>query len=489
VRLRPPRTLRGRAALAATVTVAVVLVVLAVALVAGVAASERAALDRDLRARAARLLGPARMAVRRPRVPPRLQRSAAPFAAAEATLVQVYDGEGIVFDNAAGPAGFPAPRREGVRTVEVAGESWRAISLDLGPPGARLQVATSLAPSEARAARMRRDALLAVLLGAVACALAVRGLTRLALRPLGDLQAGAARVSTTRDLTARLPDDAGPEEVDDVARSLNAMLARLAGSAERTEAALEAARRFTADAGHELRTPLQSLRANLDTLARNPDLPAAEREAVLAEARAGEARLASLLEALQALARGDAGAGDRTEEVDLADVADAAVLDARRRHPGVSFAIAADGATLVRGAAEGLRAIADNLLENAARHGARSAEARVVRAGDRVVLAVDDDGPGIPEAEREHVFGRFARGRRPHPPRATGSGLGLAIVAQQAGLHGGEARAEASPRGGARVVVDLPAAPQAIAGASGSRASAASISASENSGSSSRPAR
>jgi signal transduction histidine kinase len=487
VRPGAPRTLRGRAALAATVTVAVVLVVLAVTLVAGVAGSERAAVDRDLRTRAARLLGPARQAVRRPRVPPRLQRRAAPFAAAEATLVQVYDGDRLVFDNAAGPAGFPAPAAEGVRTVEAGGGSWRAIALDLGPPGARLQVATSLAPSEARAARMRRDALVAVLLGALACALAVRGLTRLALRPLGALQAGAARVSTTRDLTARLPDDAGPDEVDDVARSLNAMLARLEASAARTDAALEAARRFTADAGHELRTPLQGLRANLDTLARNPGLPAAEREAILAEARAAEARLASLLEALQALARGDAGAGDRTEEVDLADVADAAVLDARRRHPGVSFAIATDdAAALVRGSAEGLRAIADNLLENAARHGARSAGVHVARAGDRVVLAVDDDGPGIPEGERERVFARFARGSA---ARAPGSGLGLAIVAQQARLHGGEARAEASPRGGARLVVDLPAAPQAIAGAAGSRASAASMSASENSGSSRRPAR
>jgi len=120
-------------------------------------------------------------------------------------------------------------------------------------------------------------------LGLLACAGLVYWIASLALRPLGRLREGAARVSSTRDLTARLPAWEGPEEVDDLARSLNAMLARLEGSAAQTEAALAAARRFTADAGHELRTPLTSLRTNLDTLARNPDLPQEERARVVEE--------------------------------------------------------------------------------------------------------------------------------------------------------------------------------------------------------------
>jgi len=156
------------------------------------------------------------------------------------------------------------------------------------------------------------------------------------------------------------------------------------------------------------------------------------------------ARLAALLDALQALARGDAGAVAH-EPVDVGDVADAALADARRRHPHVDFAFGDAQELTVTGDATGLRAIFDNLLENAARHGAHTVR---IELGAHH-LAVDDDGPGIPEDQRERVFERFVRGG------AQGSGLGLAIVAQQAQLHGGETRIEASSLGGARVLVTM----------------------------------
>jgi signal transduction histidine kinase len=231
------------------------------------------------------------------------------------------------------------------------------------------------------------------------------------------------------------------------------MLGRLEGSAAQTESALRASRRFTADAGHELRTPLTSLSANLDTLARNPALPAAERARVLAEMAADERRLTALLDNLQALARGDAGVGDRTELVDLADVADAALADARRRHPATGFALAAPEAAPVQGAQDGLRMIVDNLLENAARHGGGHVEVGVAASNGSATLTVDDDGPGIPAKERERVLARFARGTSARGP---GSGLGLAIVAQQTALHGGRVAIEEAPLGGARVRVELP---------------------------------
>jgi two-component system sensor histidine kinase PrrB len=217
------------------------------------------------------------------------------------------------------------------------------------------------------------------------------------------------------------------------------MLARL-------EASLDAARRFTADAGHELRTPLTSLRANLATLG-HADLPAAERTRVLAELDEQQRRLAALLEALQALARGDAGAAPRHVPLDLADLADTAVVDARRRHPDLDLGLDGPAEAPATGDPAGLRAALDNLLENAARHGARTVRVRV----EPRRLIVDDDGPGIPPADRERVFERFTRGRTAGP----GSGLGLAIVAQQAALHGGRAYATDSPLGGARLVLAL----------------------------------
>ena len=170
-------------------------------------------------------------------------------------------------------------------------------------------------PARDRAGRAR---------GADRCSpLAVRTLTARALRPLQRLRESAAGVSTTRDLTTRVR-DRRPEEVDDVARSLNAMLARLEASAAATERALEAARRFTADAGHELRTPLTSIRANLG---RAP--PRARRCRVLEELERDLVRLTALLDGLQALARGDAGVIEHAP----VDVGDAGRRRARRRAP------------------------------------------------------------------------------------------------------------------------------------------------------------
>ena len=146
-------------------------------------------------------------------------------------------------------------------------------------------------------------------------------------------------MSTTRDLTTRV-ETAGPEEVDALAHSLNAMLARLETSSAATERALEAARRFTADAGHELRTPLTSIRANLAALRherREAGRSARPSGRVLAELERDLVRLTALLDGLQALARGDAAAVEHAP-VDVGDVADAALADARRRHPEVDFA-------------------------------------------------------------------------------------------------------------------------------------------------------
>jgi two-component system, OmpR family, sensor histidine kinase PrrB len=443
--VRPPRSLASRVALAAAVGAAVVLVVVGVALIAAVAARERSATDRDLRQAAARLFGPARRLLNRPRlravVPPPLLQGAGGLR------VRVSDGTAVVFDSRTGPA-LPAPQVAGLETVSAGGQRFRVLTrgVRLLRPG-WLQVVAPLAPVDARVAALRRDVIVAVLAGLAAIAAAVWLLAARALRPLGELRAAAARVSSTRDLTTRLPTGGGPEEVDDVARSLNAMLARLEASAGATERALAAARRFTADAGHELRTPLTSLRANLDVL-RRPDLPPQERERVLAEVDADQERLLALLTALQALARGDAGAPPAREPVDLADMADAAVASARRRHPGVAFSLDGAAAAPLDGDPAGLRSIADNLVENAARHGS----SRVVVRVEPRRLVVDDDGPGIPPEERERVFERFARGTH---ARAPGSGLGLAIVAQQAALHGGRARVEESPLGGARMVVEL----------------------------------
>ncbi len=424
------KTLAGRVTALATLACAIVFLVVGAVLIAEVGRRERATLDRELTATAARLQAPAR----------RGQTAQLERLAGDASVRLVRRGE-VVYDNQR--AALPIPKAGFSTAAE-----WRIVRRG------RLIVARPLADVEQQIAELRRVIAIAALLGLLACALAVRLITARALRPLAELRTSAAGVSTTRDLTTRI-EATGTAEVDEVASALNAMLARLEGSV----AAIE---RFTADAGHELRTPLTSVRANLATLRRDaaaasangapgtaadgaaPGLALGERERVLAELERDVARLAALLDALQALARGDAGAVVR-EPVDVGDVADAAIADARRRHPHVDFGFGDAGELTVLGDESGLRSAIDNLLENAARHGARTV--RVAIGANRI--EIDDDGPGIPSGERERAFERFAKGP------SGGSGLGLAIVAQQAELHGGQARIEDSALGGTRVVVTM----------------------------------
>ena len=288
-------------------------------------------------------------------------------------------------------------------------------------------------------------------------ALAAWGLTTLAVRPLARLRGGAARIRGAEDLSTPLADDSGaPDEVRQLAGALNAMLARLGESSAQTERALEATRRFAADAGHELRTPLTALRAQLDTLARNPDLPLEQRNALVSDMTAEQDRMVHLLEGLQALARGEAAESLPREPVELGDVLDAAVHGARKRHPGVQYELAGrvDEGT-VDGWEGGLRLLVDNLLDNAALHGRENGSVAVglERADGQLVVRVEDDGPGIPPDQRERLLEPFARGADAGP---NGTGLGLAIVAQQAALHGGELRLGDSSRGGLGVEVRLP---------------------------------
>jgi signal transduction histidine kinase len=230
------------------------------------------------------------------------------------------------------------------------------------------------------------------------------------------------------------------------------MLARLGRSAADRERALAATRRFASDAGHELRTPLTSVQATLSTLERHPDLPPERRAEMLGDALAEQRRIVDLLDGLQALARGDVGPLELTE-VDLGEVVDAAATAAAERHPALRLsAELPDGPVAVSGWEPGLRLLADNLVENAARHGRPDGRVRVTLRDEArgALLVVDDDGPGVPEADRARIFEPFARLQSTN---GEGSGLGLALVEQQVRHHGARIEVTDSPLGGARFSV------------------------------------
>ncbi len=464
--MRAPASLRARIALAAVGAVALIGVLVGAVLLEAIARDGRAALDDSLRARIDRIGPPP---IRRAPGPGRFDRFAEPpgardqqLLAGSGTFVQVALGDELLERRGDVPAAAPGvPRTFGLRTIEIGGEDWRSLTAPGGPGGElRVQVLSTLAPVDARVARIRR---LVLLLGLVALALtgaAAWLFTTVAVRPLARLREGAARVSGAEDLGQPLPEHEGPEEVRSLAHDLNAMLARLRASTEALEQALLATRRFAADAGHELRTPLAGMRATLDTLERNEDLPAAQRRALVGELIAEQVRIVHLLEGLQALARGEAAESLPREAVEVADLLDASVYAARRRHPATTFAFDDDGAhdAVVDGWPDGLRLVCDNLLDNAALHGGREVSVALLLAGGKLTLTVADDGPGIPAEERERVLEPFARGARVAAP---GTGLGLAIVAQQVALHGGELRLDDGPDGGLLVEVTLPVAARA----------------------------
>jgi signal transduction histidine kinase len=217
-----------------------------------------------------------------------------------------------------------------------------------------------------------------------------------------------------------------------------------------------ATRRFTADAGHELRTPLASLGIDLESLRHNPNLPAEQRSAMLAAMTREHTRIVDLLEGLQALARGDAGALPAFAQVDIGELIESCVARARGRHSDVDYHVLTGAQPLpaVSGWRDGLQVAIGNLLDNAAVHGAHVVEIAVFTAApDTVTISVGDDGPGIPAASRAEVRRRFVRGPA---TEAGGSGLGLALVDQQVSLHGGTFGLGESASGGLRATIVLP---------------------------------
>ncbi|MGW1887023.1 sensor histidine kinase [Streptomyces sp. NPDC001970] len=358
------------------------------------------------------------------------------------------------------PAGAPGPV-----TVEDGNDSWRVLSVRVR--GARPGVDGTLwlfSPDTASRAQLklvRRRVVTVALLAAPVAGLLGLAVASRAARPLRRLQQRTSGLDPTADAARLEHAPTGVTEVDDLARTLQTVLARYDEQAARTTGALATARSFAAAAAHELRTPLMSMQTNLEILTEHPDLGAQERTEVLADLHSEHTRMLGLLVMLRELGRGDLVEADAFGPVDLAEVIDAAVADARRRHPEAEIVILEVPRPSVHGWEPGLRTLVDNLLANALVHG-RSADGRArielgLRAGGSpsqpvAVLTVDDRGPGIPPSRREAVFHRFTRG-----PDSPGSGLGLTLVAQQTALHRGSVRVQDRPSGdGTRLEVRLP---------------------------------
>ena len=245
----------------------------------------------------------------------------------------------------------------------------------------------------------------------------------------------------------------GVREAVEISDAVEGMLGRIGDEQLRTRAALESARDFAAVASHELRTPLTAMRTNLEVLS-TLDMSADQRREVIDDVMRTQSRIEATLTALERLAQGELTTVEDFVPVDITELLDRAAHDAVRSYPDLDVSLASSTTVLMLGMPAGLRLVIDNAIANAVKHGGAT---RILLSADSsaagVEIIVDDNGTGVPEEERQAVFARFARGST---ATRSGSGLGLALVAQQAELHGGTASLDASPLGGARLLLRLP---------------------------------
>lgn len=263
------------------------------------------------------------------------------------------------------------------------------------------------------------------------------------LHPVEQIRAEVESISSrTIDRRVRVPDTG--DEISRLATTMNAMLDRL-------ETAQQRQREFVSDASHELRSPIASIRTELEVALAHPDSTvwADTARRVLDE----DDRLERLVDDLLQLARLDEGRPLRLDDVDLDDI----VLEEAAHARPLPVRTAAVSAGRVRGERRVLEQVVRNLLDNAAHHGSSQVAVGVGSVGDHVELTVDDDGPGVPPEDRERIFERFARADSGRARNDGGTGLGLALVRRVVEAHGGTVHCVDSPLGGARFVVTLPA--------------------------------
>lgn len=351
-------------------------------------------------------------------------------------------------------------RRESVvRTLVTSeGERFRVATVH-ADSGQALILAQPLAANDRTLEKLGGVLFVFGALGVLAALMAGWLVARSGLRPVRRLTSAVERIAVTEDLTPLRVE--GDDEVARLATAFNQMLLALGASRDRQ-------RRLVADASHELRTPLTSLRTNLDLLRQaegNSALPAEARMELLDDVRGQIEELSALVGDLVELAR-DEPVSHVVSEIDLATVVERAVTRVRRRAQGIAFDVHLEPWRVV-GDTSSLERAVTNLLDNAAKWS--PSEGTVTVRLDDGVLTVDDQGPGVAEADRPHVFERFYRSEESRS--MPGSGLGLAIVRQVVDRHGGRVDVAEAPGGGARFGLWLPGVEASVAGAAGAASS------------------
>jgi two-component system sensor histidine kinase MprB len=340
--------------------------------------------------------------------------------------------------------------------VQIGGNRFRALTFpalvhgNFGPESGAVTLLRPLGGVENILSKLRLVLLLVCAGGVALAAVLGRVAARQVLAPLAEVAETARHIEETEDLSSRIRVHAD-DEVGQLATRFNAMIGRLQRSRDALDESVRAQRQLVADASHELRTPITSLRTNIEVLLEQGDeLTGEDRHRLLADVLEQSEELSALIGDVIELARGDLPITS-AEDVQLDRVVAESVSRGKRDFPRVNFEASLEP-VIVEGVPERLARAINNLLDNAAHHSPRDGRVEVVV--DRDGVRVRDHGTGIDEADLPYVFDRFYRGANSR--HRQGSGLGLAIVRQVASQHGGSIEAANAPDGGAIFTLRLP---------------------------------
>ncbi len=395
-------------------------------------------------------------------------------AGGPAPYVQAVLADGTVLPRQGGialPDSAPASRvaagsaRSFMRDLRIGSSHLRELSFPVPVLFEGQQVAVQLARPLNGVDRILshlRLILLALFAAGVALAAALGRLAaRRVLAPLAEVAQTAEQIGETDDLSRRLRIRAD-DEVGALAARFNHMLERLEASRADLDESVRAQRQLVADASHELRTPVTSLRTNIEVLLAGGELDPEDRRRLLTDVVEQSEELSALVGDLIELARGEMPPQD-TEELRLDRVVEESLSRARRNSPTTQFRSSL-APVMLQGAADRLSRAVNNLLDNAARHSPPGGPVDVIV--DLRGVQVRDHGTGVAAGDLPHLFDRFYRGAGARGQQ--GSGLGLAIVRQVAEQHGGSAAVANAPDGGAVFELRLPLHAVEPAGAEGS---------------------
>ncbi len=343
-------------------------------------------------------------------------------------------------------------RRERVRMMRPNGKPFRVLTAPLAVGS--IQIGTPLGEYYEMLDGFTWTALLASPLLLLLSAAGGYWMSRRALAPV-DVITGMARDIGARDLSRRLPLRGSGDELDRLSETLNGMFARL-------ESAFERITRFTADASHELRTPVAVIRATAE-LARNKPRTGEQYEQALDRILCESERVSALIDDLLLLARADAGADQLARElVDLAGVLSEVCEETRvlAQSRGVALRTQPFPDAAVQGDAPALHRLVLVILENAIKYtpSGGTIQVSMETVSDQVYVAIQDTGIGISSEDLPHIFDRFRRASKDRSRQAGGTGLGLAIAQWIAGRHAGEVTVRSEVNVGSTFTLRLPAA-------------------------------